>query len=264
MLLGLLAAGLPLPARSAAPMLRKVGDIGVRVIDDGHMMVPLDRLAAGAIDDAAFRAILAADGISGSQHRFAVNVTLLEIGGKRILVDAGAGGTWVDTAGKLADSLKADDIEASSIDHVVVTHAHPDHLWGLIDDFDDTLRYPNATYMIPAREFDFWMSPTAPESARAAEGVTAGARRVLKRIEAKLTRVPVDAQVLPGLAYIDAAGHTPGQCAVLAASGSDKLLIAADTLFHPVISVRHPASRQAGICANRLVASRPLRIVHKT
>jgi glyoxylase-like metal-dependent hydrolase (beta-lactamase superfamily II) len=51
--------------------------------------------------------------------------------------------------------------------------------------------------------------------------------------------------VLPGMAYLDATGHTPGQCAVLVQSGGQKLLIATDTLFHPVVSVLHPHWRPA-------------------
>ncbi len=220
----------------------KIGDIGVRVLDDGHMLVPRDRIAAGGVDEALLTRNLTPKGaaLPPEQFRFALNVTLLEIDGRRVLVDAGMGGTWMNTGGKLADALMAAGIDPNSIDHVVLTHAHPDHLWGVVDDFDNTLRFPNAAYTIPDREFAFWMSPTAPEAAGAHEGVTAGARRVLKMIEPKLTRAAAEAQVLPGVTFLDAAGHTPGQCAVFVQSGTQKLLIATDTLFHPVVSVVHP------------------------
>lgn len=254
---GLLSAGMLRRVHAAVPAAHKIGDITVRVLDDGHMMMPIDRLAAADFDEAALRSILAAEKIAGPQTRFAVNVTLLEIGAEKILIDAGAGGTWFDTAGKLGDSLAAAKIDPAAIGHVVLTHAHPDHLWGVIDDFDDKLRFPNAAYSIPAREFEFWMSPTAPETARVPEGVIAGARRVLKRIEPRLSRLPVATQVLPGLAYVDAGGHTPGQCAVLVASGREKLLVATDTLFHPIISMRYPQWQPAqDMDGNAAVAAR--------
>jgi glyoxylase-like metal-dependent hydrolase (beta-lactamase superfamily II) len=230
----------PHVARAQAAQRYAFGLGTATVLSDGHMMVPLDRLAHTGADAATQQRALIAAGIAGPQHRFAVNITLLELGGKRILIDAGMGGTWIDTGGKLSDGLAAAGIDPKSIDHVVFTHAHPDHIWGVVDDFDNSLRFPNARYTIPAAEFVFWMSATAPEAAGAAEGVTAGARRCLKLIEPKLSRVPAGAEILPGLIYIDAKGHTPGQCAVLAQSGGATVLIAADTIFHAVISVQFP------------------------
>jgi glyoxylase-like metal-dependent hydrolase (beta-lactamase superfamily II) len=221
------------PAAAQSPRFA-IGDASIRVISDGHMMVGLDRYAAKPTDESAFKAA------AGSvPPRFAVNVTLVEIGGKRILIDAGAGGTWVDTAGKLGDALGAASIDPASIDQVVITHGHPDHLWGVIDDFDNSLRFPRATYVMPKADFEFWTGPGKAEAAGAAEGVTAGARRVLKALDGRLKTVGEGA-FQPGLAFIQAPGHTPGQCIVLVSQGQNHALVAADTLFHPVVSVRYP------------------------
>jgi glyoxylase-like metal-dependent hydrolase (beta-lactamase superfamily II) len=222
-------------AQTTAPG-AQIGALRVRVLSDGHMKVGLDRFAAKPTDDAAFKAALGAT----TQPQFALNTALVETEGRRILIDSGAGGTWVDTAGKLSDTLGAQGVDPASINTVVLTHAHPDHLWGVIDDFDNTLRFPNATYTLPKSEFDFWMSSGVAEAAGAAEGVIAGARRVLKAIEPKLKLAAAEGPVLPGLAYVEAKGHTPGQCAVLVSSGGAHALFAADTLFHPVVSVAYP------------------------
>ncbi len=237
-------AAVLIPGAAAIAKDYTFGTAKVRVLTDGHMLVGLDRLVANA-DDPAVRNVLAAIRPDATPVRFAINVVLIETGGKRILIDTGAGGTWVDTAGKLGDTLSAAGIDPKSIDHVVFTHAHADHLWGAIDDFDDSLRFPNATYTVPDAEFLFWMTPGEAERQRAHEGVTAGARRILKRIEPKLKRVAVGGEVLTGMAYVDARGHTPGQCAVQVQLGSQTVLVAADTIFDPVVSVQYPGWQPA-------------------
>lgn len=228
----------PFAARAFAAGDFRIGDITARVLSDGVMSVASDRLVAAPHTVEAAAVINRIGATAG--HRFAVNVTLLTVGGRRVLIDAGAGGTWVDTAGKLADDLQSASVAASDIDLVVLTHGHPDHLWGVIDDFDDTLRFPRASYVMPRAELEFWMTPRRAEALGAGEGVIAGARRVLGRIGDRLRPFGPDEEISPGVAFLSAPGHTPGHCAVLARSGGESLIVASDTLFHPVVSVEHP------------------------
>lgn len=229
---------LPKPAVAASTF--KAGAIGVTILSDGHMTVGLDRLSSGNAED-----VRKAASITGGTLPFPINVAMLTVAGKRILIDSGAGGTWVNTAGKLSDAMSSAGIDPGTIDQVVLTHCHPDHLWGLIDDFEDSLRFPKAKVAIPDAEFGFWMDKGKAEQAGAAEGSILGARRVLGRIADRLTRLKPDDEPAPGVAYVPAAGHTPGQCAVLASSGTEHVLFSADTIFHPVVSVAHPDWRPA-------------------
>ena len=78
-----------------------------------------------------------------------------------MLIDAGSGPNFQPTAGKLLENLEAAGIAPESITKVVFTHAHADHLWGAIDDFGDGDRFPNASYVISAPEWDFWTRSAA-------------------------------------------------------------------------------------------------------
>ena len=216
-----------------------VGTRDVLVLSDGHLVVPAGMLAVN-VPEPEVRSFLAARAVGPERVRFHINVALVKTGDDYVLIDAGSGGTWEQTAGKLADSLEAADIKPEQIGKVVVTHAHPDHIWGLIDELDDSLRFPRAQYAVAAREFDFWTMGEATRLTGPVEGIAAGARRVFKRIESRSTRIRPGDEVAPGIVAIDTAGHTPGHISLLISSGSDKLLITADAFQNAHISCAHP------------------------
>src|SRR5690606_3702710 len=65
---------------------------------------------------------------------------------------------FTSSTGRLAEGLTEAGIDPAEVTDVVFTHAHPDHLWGLTDDFDE-LVFPEADYHIGQVEWDFWSSP---------------------------------------------------------------------------------------------------------
>src|SRR5262252_4675539 len=111
---------------------------------------------------------------------------------------------------------------------------------GVIDDLDNSLRYPRAQYVVAAREFDFWTSGEAAGLTGPVEAIAAGARRVFKAIETRTTFIKPGDEVAAGVVAIDTAGHTPGHISLLLTSGSDKLLITADALQNAHIAFAHP------------------------
>jgi glyoxylase-like metal-dependent hydrolase (beta-lactamase superfamily II) len=209
------------------------------VLSDGHLVVPA-RMLAGNVATAEVASYLASHGLGPHRVNFHINVALIQIANEYVLIDAGAGGTWEPTAGRLADSLEVAGIKPEAIGKVVVTHAHPDHIWGLIDELDDSLRFPNAQYLVSAREFEFWTSAEAARLSGPIEGIAAGARRVLRAIAERTRRIAPDSEIVPGLIAIDTAGHTPGHISLLLTSGSDKLLLTADAVQNNHLSLAHP------------------------
>ena len=73
------------------------------------------------------------------------------------LVDTGAGANWQPRAGKLGENLSSAGIDPAHITKVVFTHAHPDHLWGVAEE-GGALRFPNASYFVAEKEWNFWMA----------------------------------------------------------------------------------------------------------
>ena len=102
--------------------------------------------------------LLARHGLSGPEIESPCNVTLYRDGTNTVLFDVGSGPDFMPTAGKLAEAFDALGVTADEVTHVVFTHAHPDHLWGVLDDFDEPI-FANATHLMGRAEYDYWADP---------------------------------------------------------------------------------------------------------
>ncbi len=240
--LGASAVGLPTIALAGSGNgIHKLalGDLQITILSDGVLNVAT-RLLNRDMEPAAIEAALPGTLSTPGQVQYGVNILLVRSGAELVLIDAGAGGTWEPTAGKLADRLTTAGIDPGSVTKVVITHGHPDHLWGLVDEFDDTPRFANAQHTMPAPELDFWRGVSVETLPERAQGAAAGAKRVIGTIGERLAAAAPNAEILPGIAYVSTPGHTPGHCSVRISSGSGGLIATADTVFHPHVSFAHP------------------------
>ncbi|MFI9103301.1 MBL fold metallo-hydrolase [Streptomyces fildesensis] len=177
-----------------------------------------------------------------ASHSFAV-----EMDGMRILVDTGIGNgkrranpAWHDLETDYESRLRAAGFAPESVDLVVLTHLHADHVgWNTRAEGDDWVpTFPNARYLTTRTEWDYWAGVEMEE-----------ARLQMFRDSVHPVRdaglfdlidvADGGTDVAPGIRLLPAPGHTPGQVAVELSSTGETALVTGDSIHHPV-QMSHP------------------------
>jgi glyoxylase-like metal-dependent hydrolase (beta-lactamase superfamily II) len=232
------SAALGLPAHLAFAQLA-VGDIQIDVVSDGSLTLPGGFIFDPMPQDELLP-ILETFGQSPDVLTPPCNVTLMRQGGRTILFDVGSGPDFSPNSGILLDSLDALDVAPEDVTDIVFTHAHPDHLWGLLDDFDDPL-FAQASYLIGKTEWDYWMNPnTVNDIGEARASFAVGAKRRLEMIEDQIAFFNDGDEILPGVAARATYGHTPGHMALEVRQGNDAVMILGDCIGNDHIAFAKP------------------------
>ena len=234
---GVVACGLP--RTSLASTSAKIGDMEILSVSDGNLVLPgamyFDGLPKEEVDS-----IITPLNISKNQVEPPCNVTLLRYDDRVVLFDAGSGDGFMPSAGALIDSLDAIGVTPDDITHLVFTHGHPDHLWGVLDDFDDPV-FTEAEHMMGQTEWDYWTDPeTVNTIGEARASFAVGAARRLEAIEDRMTFFGDGEEVLPGIMAHASFGHTPGHMSFEVRSGSEALLIGGDAIGNHHIAFARP------------------------
>lgn len=170
--------------------------------------------------------------------------TLVNTGKELILFDTGNGMLPRDyealkariPMGNLVARLAQLGYSPEDIDVVVLTHGHPDHIGGLIDDGRPV--YPNARYVFGAAEYDFWKKNEGVREARVFNQKLF--MKICEPLAPRSTFIKPGDAVASGIAAVDAFGHAPGLMAFHIESGGKQLMITADTFTHYVMAVQRP------------------------
>ena len=122
----------------------KVGAAEVTALYDGIWEKPHDPafIANASVDDV--KAAMVKAGLPADFVSIPFTVLVVKNGGRTVMCDSGTGGQVQPTAGKLAANMKAAGIDPAKIDTILISHCHPDHIFGLMEKDTNKPVYPNA------------------------------------------------------------------------------------------------------------------------
>jgi glyoxylase-like metal-dependent hydrolase (beta-lactamase superfamily II) len=217
---------------------RRVGAVTVTTVADGYLGIDPKLLPKSTPEEVT--PLLEAAGLPQGPVRTSINTFVVDLPGMRALIDAGLGSGLAETAGRLPQNLSAAGVTPESVDVILLTHLHRDHVRG-ITAIDGNALFPNATVMLHEADFAFWTDEgeesRAPEFAKQYFSI---ARAALKPYAGRTSIFSASGEVLPGVVAIHAPGHTPGHTMYRITSGAHSLLVAADIVHLPALQFPRP------------------------
>lgn len=216
---------------------RRLGAYEITALSDGFVDLSFDvwqNIDRKMFDDALAGRFLPTGGFRNGITSFVINT-----GQKIILVDAGAARLFGPNSFHFPDNLADAGLRPEDVDLVLATHAHPDHVGGLLKDGMATL--PNATIHIDETELDFWTSEDARSKAPAFMQSWWEVTRGIKSVYAgRISTFRPEASLGDGITAMAFPGHTPGHTGFMIESEGESLLIWGDLAVHPAIQFPHP------------------------
>ncbi|WP_334006077.1 MBL fold metallo-hydrolase [Burkholderia cepacia] len=214
---------------------QQVGDFTITAISDGYLTASLDFLSN---IDPADASNMQRDAGQKEPEAVHINCYVVRGAGSTVLIDAGAGG-FRQWGGQLRTNLARAGIEPAAIDTILLTHAHPDHVGGLVNGAGE-IAFPNAELVVHRREVGFWQDDgNLSRASERARGNFLVARRVFDAYGDRL-RLFDDGQVLPGIDALPIPGHTDGHTGYVLESRDQGLLVWGDVVHFPHIQIQRP------------------------
>jgi glyoxylase-like metal-dependent hydrolase (beta-lactamase superfamily II) len=233
-------------ARAKAPPLNtpapafyrfKLGTIEATVVTDGPLSIgPAARTFRGPSEDELGK-MMSDQFLPANNVVLDQNVLVINTGDKLALFETGMSSVKRnDDMGRLVQSLKQSGIDPKDIDAVIPTHAHIDHIGGIMA-ADGSRNFPNAQIYIAQADLEFWTDDK--RLGTPGEGSSLAAKKNLLPNRDRIVFYQDGKEVIPGVQAMLTPGHTVGHTSFVITSGGKSLFVVGD-LMHHVILVEKP------------------------
>ena len=171
--------------------------------------------------------------------KMSIHSLVVETPKHRIVVDTGLGNdkegrgvpTWNNRKGPYLETMAASGFPPESIDTVLCTHLHVDHVGWNTRLIDGTWvpTFPNARYLFGRTEYEHWRDHSDTEDKIAV--FKDSVQPIVDAGRAEL--IPSDARLTEEITLLPTPGHSPGHMSILIKSGGEEALLAGDVAHHP-------------------------------
>jgi glyoxylase-like metal-dependent hydrolase (beta-lactamase superfamily II) len=175
--------------------------------------------------------------------KLSIHALVVETPSRRIIVDTCIGNDkerdvpdWSRMQTRFMDDLTAAGYPPDTIDTVLCTHLHVDHVgWNtkLVDGVWKPT-FPTARYLIERSEFEYWEKETSGDNPQIFQD---SVRPVWDAGLVDL--VSTDHRICDEVSLMPTLGHTPGHVSVRISSRGEEALITGDFIHHPC-QMAHP------------------------
>jgi glyoxylase-like metal-dependent hydrolase (beta-lactamase superfamily II) len=216
-----------------------LGNAEVTVISDGPLSLGDPKGTFTGVPEDEMRKMLSDNFLSPTSIVLEQNSPIVNTGDKLVLFDTGLGSTkgFGPTTGRQQKSMKEAGIKPEDIDAVVFSHAHPDHVGGVVGD-DGKPLFPNAQYYMAQSDLEFWTDEGKNNGPL--KDFIAIARKNLLPVRDRIVFYKDGQEFLPGIQAMSAPGHTVGHTIFMITSDGKSLAYLADLTHHPILLLEKP------------------------
>jgi len=214
----------------------KLGQFEITALLDGYQDTPLPLLN---IDPDLLSILLADAHLPNAPIRIPVNTFLVNTGERLFLIDSGAARGLGPTMGRLPEVMASIGVSPADVDEVLITHAHPDHIGGVLTPEGAAL-FPNAQLRLARADLAFWANEENEAKAGDRKYRFQVARRAAEAYRTRLRPFDPGEPIAPGIQSIGATGHTVGHTTYQIESDGQKLLAIGDTLHIASVQFSRP------------------------
>src|SRR6202521_4790167 len=225
----------------------KIGDFQATVISDGYWSAPVRPVLVINASEAELAPVLKANFMQ-PVIQITSNMLVVDTGRERILVDTGFGEKRGPSFGSfpgLEANLRRAGMTPESIDLVVVSHGHVDHIGGLVTK-SGALAFPKAQFVFVDTEWNYWTGSryesevnSSPMPDQFKKGTIGAARENRPPVADRPRFVKQGGEITSGVHYIAAPGHSPSHASILFTSGKEQFMHMGDIALNPVTNLPH-------------------------